>query len=169
MTVLLKTLEKRSNNYLLDLERLSKLKVVDHKDEDKDIISSLDLIKNLGFTNSVNAKMKDSISDNAKKFNEAISAACRSIKLISEVRSYFGKSALIIKLDDFINIVKKYKLVCGNFNNYTNIIPDKNALEIEDARYKINHLEECKEKFPQLYKCYYNLKKVKYTLLKKCF
>lgn len=159
MEKLLETLEKSSNEYTDNLIKLSKLRAED-PDKNKKIINDLDFIGNLGFTNSVGVKVRNNIINEAEKFNKSISAACTSIQLIHEVRSYFGENALVIKLDDFIDIIKRYKLVCGMFSNYTSIVPDKNALEIKDAIDKIDHLEEHRESFPQLYKCYYKYKTV---------
>lgn len=111
------------------------------KVETSDINSIIDT---LGFKNSKNLDTKrkkeeeiKAIEETNRKFNEAVRRACESITFVDQIHEYFGEETLIISLKDFIYLIEKYNLVCGDFSDFTGEIPDKNVLEIKEAYDKI--------------------------------
>ena len=140
-----KTLREKSSNYVGELTTLSKFKELDNNPE----LNGLKLIGDLGFINSKGIAEQNRYVKENQDFNTTILTALNSLELVNEVKSYFGNHALVIKLSDFIHIMKKYKLCCGDFREYTGVVPEKNALEIKDAYDKIERLEKGYETYPK--------------------
>ena len=49
---------------------------------------------------------------------------------------------MVISLKDFIYLINKYNLTCGEFSDFTGRIPDDKAIEIKEARDKILKLDD---------------------------
>lgn len=133
-------IEKKKTSYIQNLTALSKFEE-GRKNEDLEV-SSFDLVSRLGFTNTKLIVERREIINRNTDFNQAVRASIRALQLIKEVQEYFGPNTVVVKRSDFVEILKKYNLVCGRFENYTGIVPDKNAREIDDALNKIQALVE---------------------------
>ena len=107
------------------------------------------IISSLGFKNSENLqerKRQEEIrlatEEANKKFNMTVQRAIESLKFIDDVHKYFGQNTLVISLKDFIYLINKYNLTCGEFSDFTGRIPDDKAIEIKEARDKILKLDD---------------------------
>lgn len=108
-----------------------------------------DIIFSLGFKNSENLqerKRREEIrlatEEANKKFNMTVQRAIESLRFVDEIHQYFGQNTLVISLKDFIYLINKYNLVCGEFSDFTGKIPDDKAREIKEARDKILKLDD---------------------------
>lgn len=128
--------QKKRTNYLESVTILSKLNSVEDQD-----VNSLETVEKLGFVNTQPVREKIEVIKQRAKFNEAIRNACEALMFINEIRDYFGPNALVVKRSDFIELIKKYDLVCGRFGNYTGIVPDKNLTEIKETIEKLHNIE----------------------------
>jgi hypothetical protein len=115
------------------------------------------IISSLGFKNSENLqerKRQEEIrlatEEANRKFNMTVQRAIESLRFVDEVNKYFGQNTLVISLKDFIYLINKYNLTCGEFSDFTGRIPDDKALEIKEALDKIlkldNDYSRCKYK-----------------------
>lgn len=107
------------------------------------------IISSLGFKNSENLQerrrqeeIRLATEEANKKFNMTVQRAIESLKFIDDVHKYFGQNTLVISLKDFIYLINKYNLTCGEFSDFTGRIPDDKALEIKEARDKILKLDD---------------------------
>lgn len=128
-------IEKKKNSYIQSLTTLSKFEE-GRKSGDPEV-SSFDLVSRLGFTNTKPIVERRELIKRNADFNQAVQASIKALQLIKEVQEYFGPNTIVVKRSDFVEILKKYNLVCGRFENYTGVVPDKNAREIDDALNKI--------------------------------
>lgn len=80
----------------------------------------------LGFINSQNVKKNDSIS-HKKDYNTFL-------KNYLKMLDVYGKDAIMVTEDEFVNIINKYDLFCGPFENYQGEIPEDRIYEIEKAK-----------------------------------
>lgn len=152
--------EKTSENSLQDelktlyLDYLGNLKYISSQEIKKEEVIKEgsteieNIISSLGFKNSENLqerKRQEEIrlatEEANKKFNMTVQRAIESLKFIDEVHKYFGQNTLVISLKDFIYLINKYNLTCGEFSDFTGRIPDDKALEIKEARDKILRLD----------------------------
>lgn len=133
-------IEKKKTSYIQSLTTLSKFEE-GRKNGDPEV-SSFDLVSRLGFTNTKPIVERRELIKRNADFNQAVQASIKALQLIKEVQAYFGPNTIVVKRSDFVEILKKYNLVCGRFENYTGVVPDKNAREIDDALNKIQALVE---------------------------
>lgn len=133
-------LEEKKTEFYKDLTALSKFneKKVDSKDQNN--IDSFKLANDLGFVNSSVITKRNEIISKNKNFNDAVRQATLSLAFIKEMANYFGEGTILVKRDDFVYLIQKYGLVCGTFSDYLGIVPDKNLLEISEAKEKIESL-----------------------------
>lgn len=131
-------IEKKKTSYIQSLTALSKFEE-GRKSGDPEV-SSFDLVSRLGFTNTKPIVERREIIKRNADFNQTVQASIKALQLIKEVQEYFGPNTIVVKRSDFVEILKKYNLVCGRFENYTGVVPDKNAREIDDALNKIRAL-----------------------------
>lgn len=148
-------IEKKKISYIQSLTTLSKFEE-GRKNGDPEI-SSLDLVSRLGFTNAKPIVERRELIKRNADFNQAVQASIKALQLIKEVQEYFGPNTIVVKRSDFVEILKKYNLVCGRFENYTGVVPDKNAREIDDALNKIQKLSDYEAKMSReiLHDSYY--------------
>ena len=135
-------IEKKKTSYIQSLTTLSKFEE-GRKNGDPEV-SSFDLVSRLGFTNTKPIVERREIIKRNSDFIQAVRASIKALQLIKEVQEYFGPNTIVVKRSDFVEILKKYNLVCGKFENYTGVVPDKNAREIDAALNKIQALVENK-------------------------
>lgn len=145
-------IEKKKNSYIQSLTTLRKFKEsIENRDPE---VNSVDLVSRLGFTNTKPIVERRELIKRNADFNQAVQASIKALQLIKEVQEYFGPNTIVVRRSDFVEILKKYNLVCGMFENYTGVVPDKNAREIEDALNKIQVLRDSTNK-KLLYEAYH--------------
>lgn len=133
-------IEKKKNSYIQSLTTLRKFEEsIENRDPE---VNSIDLVSRLGFINTKPIVEKNELIRRNADFNQAVRSSIKALQLIKEIQEYFGPNTIVVKRSDFVEILKKYNLVCGMFENYTGVVPDKNAGEIEDALNKIQVLRE---------------------------
>lgn len=95
----------------------------------------------LGLGNSKNAQILktkidevDATNKSIDLYNEAIDKQREFYQFIKEMLEVFGHNTLLVRFDDFEQIIKKYNLACGCLEDYTGVIPEKNLKELEDAK-----------------------------------
>ncbi len=133
-------IEKKKNSYIQSLTTLRKFEEsMENRDPE---VNSLDLVSRLGFTNTKPIVERRELIKRNADFNQAVRSSIKALQFIKEVQEYFGPSTVVVKRSDFVEILKKYNLVCGRFDNYTGVVPDKNAREIDDALNKIQVLRD---------------------------
>jgi hypothetical protein len=145
-------IEKKKTSYIQSITTLSKFEE-GRKNGDPEV-SSFDLVSRLGFINTKPIVEREELIKRNADFNQAVQFSIKALQLIKEVQEYFGSNTIVVKRSDFVEILKKYNLVCGRFENYTGVVPDKNAREIDDALNKIQTLVE-KKMTPILYEVYH--------------
>ena len=147
------TLEQKKTEFYKDLTALSKFneKTVNSKDQNN--IDSFKLANDLGFVNSSVITKRNEIISRNQNFNDAIRQAALSLAFIKEMANYFGEGTILIKRDDFVYLIQKYGLVCGTFSDYLGIVPDKNLLEISEAKRKIDSMSSSRKVLYEAYKC----------------
>ena len=106
------------------------------------------IISSLGFKNSENLQerrrqeeIRLATEEANRKFNMTVQRAVESLRFVNEIHEYFGQNTLVISLKDFIYLINKYNLTCGEFSDFTGRIPDDKAREIKEAYDKILKLD----------------------------
>lgn len=56
----------------------------------------------------------------------------RVARFVREVRAYF-KNAIVVSIQDFLTLLEKYNLICGDLSDYTGAIPEENIQELKEA------------------------------------
>lgn len=149
-------LEKKKTDFINTLKSVSEFKNKVEDDTFKDTKDNIRLSLELGFVNSKCIVEQSKIIQENLSFNQSVQRACECLKFIQEVSECFGPGTMVIKLEDLIEIMKKYNLVCGEFKNYTGVVPEENIIEIRSAISKVNSVKDGKYhyKYPTLSECY---------------
>lgn len=99
----------------------------------------------LGLANTKNAQILKTkideigvINEGIDSYNDAIDKQNEFFQFIKEMLEVFGHNTLLVRFDDFEQIIKKYNLTCGCLEDYTGVIPEKNLKELEEAKRKLN-------------------------------
>lgn len=145
---------KKRISYINDVTGISKLKSTESSPE----VDSINSLESLGFINTIPVSQRRAIMEDRESFNDAIKKACESLLFINEAINYFGPNTIVVKRSDFVELIKKYNLVCGTFSNYTGIVPEKNILEIKDTINKFKNLDTAPLPIYQSYTKYYTYK-----------
>ena len=167
--------EKTNGNSLQDelktlyLDYLGNLKYISSQEIKKEEVIKEgsteieNIISSLGFKNSENLqerKRQEEIrlatKEANRKFNMTVQRAIESLRFVDEVHKYFGQNTLVISLKDFIYLINKYNLTCGEFSDFTGRIPDDKALEIKEAHDKILSDNMSHYGFERVYENYVN-------------
>ena len=147
--------QKKRISYINNVTEISKLRSAENSPE----VDSINSLENLGFTNTIPVSQRKAVMKDRELFNDAIKKACESLLFINEAINYFGPNTIVVRRSDFVELIKKYNLVCGIFRNYTGIVPEKNILEIKDTIKKFEGLNSGLNSAPlpiyQAYNKYY--------------
>lgn len=105
------------------------------------VSSEYDRLCKLGLANTKNAQILKTKIDEIGAINEGIYSYNAEIdkqkefyQFVKEMLEVFGHNTLLVRFDDFEQIVKKYNLTCGCLEDYTGVIPEKNLKELEEAK-----------------------------------
>lgn len=95
---------------------------------------------NMGLRKSQNAllikKKLDaiySLNSTISDHNSQVEYFRRVARFVREVRAYF-KNAIVVSVQDFLTLLEKYNLICGDLSDYTGAIPEENIQELKKAR-----------------------------------
>lgn len=110
------------------------------------------LLSEFGFSNAKNTliarNVKKSVADHNKAYEEKKSA----LAFMEEVWEKFGEDAMVVRYDQFFEILEKYDMVCGTFGRYTGAIPNE-ALAILSNLKEIWEKGEFSQKYGMAYGC----------------
>lgn len=113
---------------------------------------------NLGLVNTKNAQILKTKIDEVESVNEGIDLYNADIdkrkefcQFVKEMLEVFGHNTLLIRFEDFEQIVKKYNLTCGCLEDYTGVIPEKNLKELEEAKRNLKKVKDFKLDVPSKY------------------
>ena len=154
-----KELERKTIRFKEDLTFLSKLE--SSKEKRVEAIKSIDLVESLGFINSKVVKQSRELISKNESFIEAVRKASESLLFMKNLTDYFGEGTILIKKEDFIHLIQKYNLVCGDFSDYLGVIPDENLQRISECKEKLMNISNSNfsDSLNNLYR--HNLYKVK--------
>lgn len=146
-----KELERKTIRFKKDLTYLSKLE--SNKENREKTFESINLIESLGFVNSKVVKQNRELVSKNESFTNAIRTASESLLFMKNLIDYFGEGIVLVKKEDFIHLIKKYDLVCGDFSDYLGVIPDENLQRISECRKKLMSIStnSCSDGFRNLY------------------
>lgn len=109
------------------------------------VSSEYDRLCRLGLANTKNAQILKTkidevgvINEGIDSYNAAIDKQKEFCQFVKEMLEVFGHNTLLVRFDDFEQIIKKYNLTCGCLEDYTGVIPEKNLKELEEAKRKLN-------------------------------
>lgn len=102
-----------------------------------ELIRTKDALAQFGFKNSQNTKLLGEMTAQMEEYQKATDA----LAFMEEVWAKFGTDAMVVRYDQFFQILEKYDMVCGSFDRYTGGIPQK-AL---DTIIRLNGMWERKE------------------------
>lgn len=125
---------------------------IDRKDVPMAILRDDALLSEFGFSNAKNTLIargvKKSVADHNKAYEEKKSA----LAFMGDVWKKFGEDAMVVRYDQFFEILEKYDMVCGTFDRYTGAIP-KEALDILSNLKGIWKKGEFSQKYGMAYIC----------------
>lgn len=117
------------------------------------VSSEYDRLCKLGLANTKNAQILKTKIDEVGAINEGIDSYNAAIDrqkefcaFIKEMLEVFGHNTLLVRFDDFEQIIRKYNLACGRLEDYTGIIPEKNLAELESAKQKLVKAKDYKSR-----------------------
>lgn len=84
-----------------------------------ELIRTKDALAQFGFKNSQNTKLLGEMTTQMKEYQKATD----TLAFIEEVWAKFGTDAMVVRYDQFFQILEKYDMVCGSFDRYTGAIP----------------------------------------------
>ena len=145
-----KELERKTTRFKEDLMVLSKLE--SSKEKRVKAVESISLVESLGFINSKVVKQSRELISKNESFTCAIRIASESLLFMKNLIDYFGEGIVLVKKEDFIHLIQKYDLVCGNFSDYLGVIPDENLQRISECKEKLMSIPtNCSDGLSNLY------------------
>ena len=84
-----------------------------------ELIRTKDVLAQFGFTNTQNAKLLDTMTEQMAEYKKATD----TLAFMEDVWAKFGDDAMVVRYDHFFQILEKYDMVCGSFDRYTGCIP----------------------------------------------
>ena len=132
---------KLGDTYYITLtEKEKELRETDSSIQEFGSTHYINRLRSLGFTNS--KLVKNEINEIEKQISlvKTIKDVTESLQFIRDIKCCFGENTLVIRMDDFISMLRKYNLMCGRFCEYTGIIPEEICDELETTQNKIKRL-----------------------------
>ena len=102
-----------------------------------ELIRSKDALAQFGFNNTKNAELLGEMSTQISEYKNAID----TLAFMESVWKKFGRDAMVVRYDQFFQILEKYDMVCGSFDRYLGCVPQF-AL---DTLTRLNEMWERKE------------------------
>lgn len=99
---------------------------VERKQMSQALVKEKQMLDSLGLSNTKNAQL---IANHEKEVNQ-YNARVDSFLLMTEAWKMFGNDVMIVRYDQFMQLLEKYNLVCGDLSRYKGYIPEKNLQEI---------------------------------------
>lgn len=95
--------------------------------------ASYQRLRNLGLTNSTNARaIKDNLNYR-ETINRDIETAKKLVSYVRKVNQVLGKDSYLISREQFNQVCGKYNLVCKPLELYTGVIPEENIVQLENV------------------------------------
>lgn len=107
--------------------------------------SELELLRTTGLTNSRNMQALADAESHVNRINEERKMTAERIKLIQLLHKHYGKDVMLMRLEDFMELLDKYNLSCGFLSDYTGSIPRKNLEEIAKGKMFLDRLNPLDE------------------------
>ena len=89
--------------------------------------ASYQRLRNLGLTNSTNARVLKNDLSHRETINKDIETAKKLISYVREVNQVLGKDSYLVSNEQFAQVCDKYNLVCKPLELYTGVIPEENV------------------------------------------
>lgn len=127
----------------------------------ENVIKQHALLKEIGLTSSsnyelINERMKAVAS--AQQYADYLE---RKRAFIENAIKVFGRSIMLVNLDDFEALLHKYGLICGTLDQYIGVIPSENIEEIAMATAKMRTLRTSFDREDvKLYKEFLSLQRI---------
>lgn len=99
---------------------------VEYRDNN-DTVEEIERLERLGLENTVNAI---TIKNQLKKVN-SYNKKVDTLKFMQSAWNKFGDDVVLLSYEHFIQLLKKYNLVCGYLSDFTGVIPEDNIRDIE--------------------------------------
>lgn len=104
---------------------------IERKDTPMVVSREASLLQRLGFKRSKNAQLANQIINEIEAHNKAYKERKAALSFMQQAWATFGKDTMVVRYDKFFELLRKYNLVCGNFDRYTGTIPAENLDDIE--------------------------------------
>ena len=99
---------------------------VERKQMSDELVKEKQMLQSLGLSNTKNAQLIENHEKEIAQYNAKVD----SFVLMNEAWKMFGNDVMIVRYDQFMQLLEKYNLVCGDLSRYKGFIPEKNLHEI---------------------------------------
>lgn len=99
---------------------------VERKQMSDALVKEKSMLMSLGLGNTKNFQLIASHEKELAEYNANVDC----FKLMTEAWKIFGNDVMIVRYDQFMQLLEKYNLVCGELSRYKGYIPEKNLQEI---------------------------------------
>lgn len=103
---------------------------VERKRMSDSLVKEKSMLMDLGFGNTKNFQLIANHEKEIAKYNANVDC----FKLMTEAWKLFGNDVMIVRYDQFMQLLEKYNLVCGDLDRYKGYIPEKNLVEIAKVK-----------------------------------
>lgn len=101
-------------------------KHVERKKMSEKLIAEKMMLQTSGLFNTKNLHLIAEHENEIAQYN----ANVECFKFMTEAWKLFGNDVMIVRYDQFMRLLEKYNLVCGDLSRYTGYIPEKNLADI---------------------------------------
>lgn len=99
---------------------------VERKQMSQALVKERQMLESLGLHKTKNIQLIANHEKEIAQYNANVDC----FKLMTEAWGLFGNDVMIVRYDQFMQLLEKYNLVCGELSRYTGYIPEKNLQEI---------------------------------------
>lgn len=99
---------------------------VERKQMSQSLVKEKELLQSLGLSKTKNAQLITDHEKEIARYNSNVDC----FLLMTEAWKHFGNDVMIVRYDQFMQLLEKYNLVCGDLSRYKGYIPEKNLQEI---------------------------------------
>lgn len=99
---------------------------VERKRMSQALVKEKQMLESLGLSKTKNAQLIANHEQEVAQYNAKVD----SFLLMTEAWKMFGNDVMIVRYDQFMQLLEKYNLVCGDLSRYKGYIPEKNLQDI---------------------------------------